>query len=38
MQTNLASVEPLPANAGLFPGLQKMPWEKTLLTKLIEDF
>jgi len=38
MQTNLANVDPLPANAGLFPGLQKMPWEKTLLTKLIEDF
>ena len=38
MKINLAGVDPIPREAGLFPGLQKMPWEKTLLSKLIEDY
>jgi serine/threonine protein kinase len=38
MKKNLIGVEPIPKEAGLLPGLQKMPWQKELLTKLIEDF
>jgi hypothetical protein len=38
MKNNLVGVDPIPREAGLFPGLQKMPWEKTLLSKLIEDY
>jgi len=38
MKTNLAGVDPIPREPGLFPGLQKMPWNQELLQKLIEDF
>jgi 5'-AMP-activated protein kinase catalytic alpha subunit len=38
MTKNLVGVDPIPREPGLFPGLQKMPWEQTLLGKLIEDY
>ena len=38
MTKNLVGVETIPREPGLFPGLQKMPWEQTLLGKLIEDY
>ena len=38
MMTNLVGVDPIPREPGLFPGLQKMPFNKDLLQKLVEDF
>lgn len=38
MKSNLIGVEQIPREPGLFPGIQKMPWNRELLTKLIEDY
>jgi 5'-AMP-activated protein kinase, catalytic alpha subunit len=38
MKSNLAGVEPIPREPGLYPGIQKMPYEKELLQKINEDF
>ena len=38
MQKNLVGVDPIPREPGLYPGLQKMPWNPDLLNKLIEDY
>lgn len=39
MRKNLRGLEhQIPREPGLFPGLQKMPWNRDLLNKLTEDF
>lgn len=38
MRQNCPTQEEISKDPGLFPGLQKMPWQPELLGKLIEDY
>ena len=38
MSKHLSAMDPIPREPGLYPGLQKMPWQKDFLNKLVEDF
>lgn len=38
MKKNLEGVDPIPREPGLFPGIQKMPFQKELVQRLLDDF